>query len=145
MSVAPLNRLLLVSAHSAPLDGQLPTRIIFMPAGRNTICLSVNGQAKQISVNVTRQTASVLQADLEKLLSRTVKPFIDFNHNSEDSAATPKRFVWEEGKGVMLELNWTAAGRSAINGGSYQHFSSTFLIPKMANRSDSRRPGRSED
>jgi hypothetical protein len=119
----------LVKCHLAvPLDGQLPTRIMFMPAGKTTICPSVNGSPKQISVNVTRQTANAFQTDLDKLLSRTVKPYIDFNHSGNEAAALPKRFVWVEGQGIFLDLDWTAAGRSAVSGRNWNYFSPTFLI-----------------
>lgn len=119
----------LVKCHLAvPLDGHLPTRIMFMPAGKTTICPSVNGSPKQISVNVTRQTANAFQTDLDKLLSRTVKPYIDFNHSGNEAAALPKRFVWVEGEGVYLDLDWTAAGRSAVSGRNWNYFSPTFLI-----------------
>jgi phage I-like protein len=125
----PIGSLLVTAEAAVSFDG-LPGAIQYMPAGRSTICPSVNGVAKEIDVTVTPSTAAALQADLSKLLSQNVRPFIDFDHEGGRAAATPKRFFWKDGEGVMLELDWTGAGKTAIAGRDYSHFSATFIINK---------------
>ncbi len=77
---------------------------------------------------MTPRTASRLQADLQKLLQGNVRPFIDFDHAGGQAAAIPRRFSWQEGQGVMLALDWTSAGESAIAGRNYSYFSPCFLV-----------------
>jgi hypothetical protein len=57
------------------------------------------------------------------LLTQPVEPFIDFNHRCEESAAIPTGFTWKEGEGVMMNLEWTSAGKSAVEGKTYRYFS----------------------
>ena len=77
---SPAGDMYLVTAqHAVSLDsGTLPTQIQYMPAGRSTINPNVNGKPKQITVNVTSTTAATLQADLVKLLSENVRPYVGF-------------------------------------------------------------------
>jgi hypothetical protein len=127
---APLESSYLVRAeHAVQFDG-LPAVIQYMPPGRSTICPSVDGKPKQITVNVGPGTAAALQADLIRLLSENVRPFIDFNHSEGAAAAIPKRFFWKDGEGVMLELDWTGAGKTAVAGRDFSHFSATFTLSK---------------
>ncbi len=119
---------LISSAYAVPLNGETPDQIMFFPAGKSTIRASVNGKPKQISVNVTPQTAEVMQASLTQLLTEPVEPFIDFDHQSQAAAALPKGFQWKEGEGVMLNLEWTLPGKAAVEGKSYRYFSPTFLL-----------------
>jgi Mu-like prophage I protein len=120
--------LLRVTAHSVALSGDVPREIMYMPAGRTVLTPSVNGQAKTISVNVTRSTADLLQSDLERLLKQNVPPIICFDHSETRAAAIPERFTWKEGQGVFLQVDWTASGRSAIEGHDYGWLSPTFML-----------------
>jgi phage I-like protein len=122
-----MSDLLITSAYAVPLNGETPAEIMYMPAGTSTIRANVNGKPKQISVNVTPKTAEVLQASLATLLTEPVGPFVDFNHKGEDSAATPTSFRWDE-SGVLMALDWSAAGKSAIEGKTYKFLSPTFLL-----------------
>jgi len=122
------SQILVTSEYAVALDGELPAEVMFMPAGKSTINPSVNGEAKQISVTVDQRTADVLQAELDQLLVANVRPYIDFDHKSGAAAAIPKKFAWKEGEGVMLELDWTGAGKSAVGGRDYSYFSPTFLL-----------------
>jgi phage I-like protein len=119
---------LITSAYAVPLNGETPEQIMFFPAGKSTIRASVNGKPKQISVNVTKQTADVMQASLTQLLTEPVEPFIDFDHQSQAAAALPRGFEWKDGEGVMLNLEWTLPGKAAVEGKSYRYFSPTFLL-----------------
>jgi phage I-like protein len=109
----------------------VPTEIMYMPAGKSTILPTVNGEPKQITVEVDASTAEVLQDNLEDLLAENVRPFIDFDHGLDGrtaAAAIPKQFKWIEGKGVYLELEWTRGGQQAVEGKDYSYFSPSFLV-----------------
>jgi phage I-like protein len=118
---------LITSAYAVPLNGETPAQIMYMPAGKSTIRANVNGKPREINVNVTSKTADVLQASLAELLAEPVEPFIDFDHKSEASAALPTKFTWTE-QGVWMGVEWTSAGKSAIEGKAYRYFSPTFLL-----------------
>ena len=100
-----MNPTLIKSELLVDLHGELPSEIMYFPAGASTLNPSVNGEAKQINVNVSAETAALLQAELETLNKENVRPFIDFDHHGGPAAAIPKRFKWKEGEGVMLELD----------------------------------------
>jgi phage I-like protein len=120
--------LLDLKPHAPGAEQEVPISIQYMPGGKSTITPSVNGEAKQISVTVNKQTADVLQSELAELLTQNVRPFIDFEHAGGRAAAIPKRFFWDEGHGVMLELDWTNSGKNAVSGRDYSYFSPTFML-----------------
>jgi phage I-like protein len=122
------DKFLITSAYSVPLNGEAPSQIMFFPEGKHTIKASVNGAPKKLSVTVTKETASVMQASLTELLKEPVEPFIDYDHKSEAAAAIPKAFTWKDGEGVMLDLEWTTGGASAVQGKAYRYFSPTFHV-----------------
>jgi hypothetical protein len=113
---------------ASSLGGLARSEVMYMPAGRSTIEAKVSGEPKEIEVNVTAQTAELLQADLEKLLARHVRPYIDFDHQGGAAAAIPKRFRWVPARGVFLELEWTRSGKTSFEGRDYSYFSPTFQI-----------------
>lgn len=125
---------MIVTAFSSasPLGSRAPSQIMFMPSGTHSIYCRVNGEPKELEVNVTAKTARLLQQDLEELLGRNVEPFIDFDHKGEASAATPKRFVWKP-EGVFLELEWTKKGKESVEGRDYRYFSPTFELDAQGN------------
>lgn len=110
--------------------GAAPDGVLYMPAGDHTIYCRVNGEPKEVQVHVDEAAAEALQADLEELLKEEVKPFIDFNHKGEASAATPVKFTWVDGQGVFLSLEWSRSGRENVEGQDFKHFSPTFQIDK---------------
>jgi hypothetical protein len=121
---------ILVTAKLAVQFDGLPSVIQYMPGGRSTITPSVDGKPQEITVDVTPGTAAALQADLNRRLAGNIRPWIDFDHAGGKAAALPKRFYWEPDVGVMLELEWTNSGKSAISGQDYSYFSPTFMLNK---------------
>lgn len=64
-----------------------------------------------------------------RIAEENVRPIIDFDHkHSGPAAAIPTAFRYEEGKGIVLALDWTRAGREAIEGKDFSYFSPEFLI-----------------
>jgi len=120
----------LVSCASMFLDGKPPESIVYMPKGEWKITPSVNGEAKEINVKVIADAVPVLQAALTKRLGSNVKPFAQFGHRPGPASFHPKGFRWDENKGVMLDVEWTNAGKTAVEGRDYSYFSPTILLNK---------------
>ena len=117
------------------LDSTLPdngetTSIVYIPEGKHTIRPTVGGQAQTITVNMAAdkgdEVAASFQGQLDKILAGNVRPFIDFDHKEGPASGLPKRFSYEKGKGLILEVEWTGKGRKAIKGKDYSYFSPTF-------------------
>ena len=118
----------IVSAASIDLEGETPAEIIYFPKGDWRIKPVVNGKAKEVSVKVDESVASVLQADLNRRLKDTVRPYAAFDHKPGAASFLPKQFKWDDSKGVVLEVDWTQAGEDAVAGRNYSYFSPTFLL-----------------
>src|SRR5215472_7947666 len=102
---------------------------MYLPAGTHTVyARNGDGGPRELEVHVNTLTARLLQSDLEELLGRDVKPYIDFDHTGQAAAADPKRFIWKPGEGVFLALDWTRSGRAAVEGKDYRYFSPAFQI-----------------
>ncbi|MGE9267644.1 MAG: phage protease [Verrucomicrobiales bacterium] len=120
------------------LDATLPSPgemadIVYFPEGTHTITPSVDGKPKTITVKLEAKNgekiAERFQDSLQKLLSENVRPIFDFDHKDTGPASgLPKRFFYEKGKGLMASVEWTGAGRKAIESKDYSYFSPTFLI-----------------
>lgn len=119
-------------------DGGIPNRIPFMPAGVHRITATVNGQPGLRRIVVNEQAAERLQADLEAALDesrahRRARPAVYFDHRPGPAAAYPRSFSWEEGRGVMLELErWSDFGRAAVEGGAYGYVSPVFRADRSS-------------
>ena len=109
-------------------DGTAPSSILFFPAGKSNISASKGGKPAQVEVNVDKEVADLLQSQLAAALEAAAngtasRPFVDFAHEGKTAAALPTAFRWEEGKGVMLDLEWTASGKAAVEGKDFSYFS----------------------
>jgi len=65
------------------------------------------------------------KANLRASLGECSRLFLDFDHEEKEAAGYPIAFYWNDG--IMLEVEWTEAGRKAIEGGMYQYFSPVFV------------------
>lgn len=119
----------LVTCQAAiPIGSDAPPWIQYLPKGRSTICPSVDGEAKTVSVEVDPSVATKLQSDLERLQRENRKPFLCFDHQERQAAAFPTRFRWDPALGVVLDLDWTASGRAAVSGHDYGWISPSFML-----------------
>jgi len=124
----------LISALANALDSNaIPDEIVYIPEGTHRITPKVDGRAQTILVKLTpengEQVAASLQADLTARLSDNVRPIIDFDHrNTGPAAAIPKAFRYVAGQGILCAVDWTNAGRSAVEGRDFSYFSPVFLI-----------------
>lgn len=120
--------------------GAAPEAVPYMPAGVSEISATVNGVPGRRVVVADRVAAERLNADLaEKLQAaaeqRKARPLVMFDHNVQGgAAAVPVGFEWDEERGILLRVEWTQAGREAVEGGNYGYVSPSFRL----------RPGSSE-
>lgn len=80
-----------------------------------------------------------LNADLQEMISASqaggrARPVVLFDHKSGPAAAEPVGFEWDEKRGILLRVNWTAAGREAVEGGNYGYISPAFRLEKGSQR-----------
>lgn len=104
--------------------------IVFLPEGTHTITASVGGKAKTLTVTVDERVLASFSEDLAKRQESNVRPFAGFDHKPGAASFIPNAFRYEPGVGLMLDVEWTSAGRAAIEGRDYSYFSPTFLVSK---------------
>jgi hypothetical protein len=104
--------------------------IVFLPEGTHTITASVAGKPKTLTVTVDDRVLAGFAEDLTKRMESNVRPFAGFDHKPGAASFIPQAFRYEPGVGLMLDVEWTSAGRAAIEGRDYSYFSPTFLVSK---------------
>ena len=134
MTPAPLH-----AAFSNALAGgsALPADIQYMPPGRHRIRASQGGKPVSVEVAVSAATAAVLQSFLAAKMTaaaegREDRPFFDFNHEDREASAWPTEFYWAGDDprtgGVRARLEWSDAGKRAVEGRTFRRFSPTFHL-----------------
>lgn len=112
--------------------------IQYMPPGKGQAVTARRGDGKVVSLrlDITEQTARVVQGDLERMLAKASKneddlPYLDFNHDDQEASGWPKRAWWggDDPKtgGVRMLVELSTAGKSAITGKLFRRFSPSFL------------------
>jgi hypothetical protein len=104
--------------------------IVFLPEGTHQITASVGGKPKTLTVTVDDRVLASFADDLARRQESNVRPFAGFDHKPGAASFIPQAFRYEPGVGLMLDVDWTSAGRAAIEGRDYSYFSPTFLISK---------------
>lgn len=84
-------------------------------------------------MEVTAEAASALQRDLMRKLEahkrgECARPCGYFDHEAGRASFLPKRFSWDDAKGIVLEVEWTSAGKVAVEGKDYSYFSPRFAL-----------------
>lgn len=124
--------LLIHAAMTSAIAEGLPEEVVYLPEGEHTITPMVDGVAKQITVRVPagkgKAIAETLQAALVKRQASNVRPWFDFEHKAGKAAALPTSFRYEPGVGIMAAIEWTGAGKTAIEGKDFSYLSPSFLI-----------------
>lgn len=115
--------------------GRAPEAVPFMPAGQHSICATVNGKPGRRLVTVDREACDRLQADLSEHLRASAagekaRPMLMFDHTAGNAAAKPLGFEWDDERGILLRVEWTQAGRDAVEGGNYGYVSPAFRLAK---------------
>ena len=115
------------AAFTQSLDSEVGS-IVFMPEGKHSITASVDGRAKTVDVEVDSRVLASFQEDLEKRKESNVRPFAGFDHKTGAASFIPLEFRYEDGVGLVLDIEWTKAGREAVEGKDYSYFSPSFLM-----------------
>lgn len=124
---------LVTAGFTSAISKDAPGEIVYIPVGENKINATVGGKPGEITVKVPAERglaiAAALQSSLEKRLSSTVRPRLAFDHQKTGPASGhPKSFRFDPEKGIILALDWSSSGKTAIEGGDYGYFSPTFYI-----------------
>jgi hypothetical protein len=106
----------------------LESCIVYLPEGKHRISATVGGKPKTVDVEIDSRIGAAFAEDLTKRLEKNIRPFAGFDHESGPASFIPIEFRYEEGVGLMLDVEWTEAGRKAIEGRDYSYFSPTFLV-----------------
>lgn len=102
--------------------------IVYLPEGHHSISATVGGKPKRVDVTIDERIAASFAEDLSKRFESNVRPFAGFDHKQGPASFIPKEFRYESGVGLVLDVEWTEAGRKAIEGKDYSYFSPTFLL-----------------
>ncbi len=107
--------------------------LLYLPEGEHEICATINGEPGKRRVSVTEACVAAFQRDLSAMLEaaeagNAPRPCGFFDHKNGAAAFLPRGFRWQEGKGVMLDLEWTHAGQAAVEGKDYAYFSPRFAL-----------------
>jgi phage I-like protein len=126
--------ILITAALASSVDGA-PAEVVYLPEGEHDITPTVNGKARRITVRVPAEKgetiAASLQADLDKRQAGNVRAWFDFEHKGGKASALPTAFRYEPGVGIMAAVEWTGAGREAIEGKDFSYLSPTFLVDEQ--------------
>lgn len=129
-----MSLILISAAMTSPIAAEsgVPSEIVYLPEGEHDITPSVNGKAQRIKVRVPAYKGEAIAAKLQAALAdrqkQNVRPWFDFEHKSGKASAIPTAFRYEAGKGIMASIEWTGAGKAAIEGKDFSYLSPTFLI-----------------
>jgi len=102
--------------------------IVYLPEGVHQIQATVNGKPQKRTVTVDQRVLASFSEDLASRLARNVRPFAGFDHVAGPASFLPKEFRYEPGTGLVLDVEWTSAGKAAIEGKDYSYFSPNFLL-----------------
>lgn len=129
-TVAPvIARLAEPQSLQAAEAGMVRSAIMWMPAGKHRILATRAGSGPvELEIEVTPATARAMQAALMEETAGGHRPLIDFDHSHGAAAGWPTRYWWQDGKGVMVDVEWSDAGAAAIRGRSYRAFSPEFFV-----------------
>jgi phage I-like protein len=106
--------------------------IMYLPGGTHQISASVAGEAKTATVRVDRDACTALQQSLDAhRASGLQRPFIDFDHANAQASGWVKAFEWRDNPaGIYASIEWSDAGRQAVEGHNYRAFSPSIFIDK---------------
>ena len=125
----PMNAALSIDV---PATGTVPSEIVFIPEGEHRIRPSVNGKAEDVTVKLPPERGAAVAASLQAALDRrqrsNVRPWFDFEHKAGAASALPTSFRYEPGKGIIAAVEWTEAGRKAVQGKDFSYFSPVFYL-----------------
>ena len=118
-------RLITAVCCALPAEGT-PAEICYFPEGKQKIYPSSHPEGVWVNLPADKgQTiAAQFDARLQELRKNTVKPWMDFEHTAKYPASgRPTSFRYEAGVGLMCAMDWSRAGKEAIEGKDVGYFS----------------------
>lgn len=107
-------------------DGGAPEWMMWMPGGVHTINASKCGRPLTLTMSVDARGSDTMQRALRKHLSAgKQRPWLDFDHKGEAASGWLIEFAWRQAPepGIYARVEWSEAGRAAIEGKAYRAFS----------------------
>lgn len=107
--------------------------LMVMPGGVHKITATRAGEPVTVTIAVGPEAASSLQSALEAhQAAGPQKPYFDFDHSRGPASAWPTSFEWRNAPrpGVYAKVEWSKAGKDAIEGRMYRAFSPTFFTDR---------------
>lgn len=114
-------------------EGDVPSEVMVFPAGVHKIVASRAGEPVTATVSIGPEAARAMQASLQAhLAAGPQKPWFDFDHANGPASAWPIGFEWRDAPtpGVYAKVEWSKAGKEAIEGKMYRAFSPVFHVDK---------------
>lgn len=105
--------------------------IQWMPGGSHPITARRGARTVSLTVEVTPAGAAAMQRSLqEHLAGGRQRPYFDFAHEGKAASAWPLEFAWREDPepGIYARVEWSQAGREAVEGRTYRAFSPMFFV-----------------
>lgn len=124
----------MISINLTENGGKAPEAVPYMPPGEHSIAATRDGEPERLTVYVDKAACDRLQADLAAYIKafedgEKARPVLMFDHNKNgNAAATPISFEWDDKRGILLRVEWTQAGREAVEGGNYGYISPAFRV-----------------
>ena len=130
---------LCLHARGAALSEGAAASVQLFPPGEHQVVVTdaATGAPQPLVLAIDAAAADVLEASRAAHQAAADAgagdaPYLDFNHDDGPAAAWVKRIFWagEDPKagGVRAEVEWTDAGREAVEGRLYRRFSPSFTI-----------------
>lgn len=134
-----------VVAFFLPTDpDSIPDEIQLFPPGEHEISpRTEDGKPRTFKIVIDAEAARVIAEDVRLMIEdaeskRGPRPFLDFNHKGEEASAWVTSVFWGGDDpitgGIRAKVEWTKAGRDAIDGKTYRQFSPEFYISKKDGR-----------
>ncbi|MGD1032581.1 MAG: phage protease [Opitutaceae bacterium] len=120
---------------SENIDGDPPSEIVFMPRGDHPISANTSGGGSYIgTIHVDAQAANAVIESFKKIQASGRRAWLDFSHDEKEASAWITGFRWDDSRGIIASVSWTAAGRAALLGKSYYSFSPSFEAERETGR-----------
>lgn len=120
-----------------PAGAALPGDIQWMPPGKHEITATRAGEPVTYTITVNAAGAAAVAAALQSYRSaaaagREDKPYLDFNHEDREASGQVLDAYWGGDDpvtgGIRLKVEWSAAGKAALEGKLYRRFSPSFFV-----------------
>lgn len=118
-----------------------PGRIQLLPCGEFAALDGRPGSLQGVSATSWRCTAADAAAIMALWRSRKSRTVIDYEHQTlhAESNGQPApaagwivNLVWEEGRGLYADVEWTARAREYLRAGEYRYISPTFCFDRAS-------------